>query len=108
MSKYAEYRSEMFSKQYKGLTKKDRPLAKQLDQAIADIISDPGNFDSSLKADRKRSVKKKAVKERYRIIYRYCERCIQVHGSRCADCVAHGFPVESVILEEVFNRDSGY
>ena len=68
------------------LCKKDKPLEIKLSNAKNAIVTNPENFDSPLKADRCHSLKKKAVGERYRIIYRYCERCIQVHKIICEDC----------------------
>lgn len=102
------YESETFSKQFKQLCKKDKPLEKKLNDAIDEILQNPENFDSTLKASRSGSVKKKAVKERYRIIYRYCERCLMTNKKSCADCTTQKRPTKSVIFEEVFHRDEGY
>ncbi|MDE3062865.1 MAG: hypothetical protein KGJ51_07360 [Acidobacteriota bacterium] len=96
-------------KQFKALCKKDKPLEKLLLDAIGDIVAHPDNFDTPLKADRNRSVKKKAIRERYRIIYRYCERCFAVHKNLCDGCeMALDNPPKAIVFEEVFHRDDGY
>jgi mRNA-degrading endonuclease RelE of RelBE toxin-antitoxin system len=106
---YSIYRTDLFEKQLRNLCKKDKPLEKLLLGVINDIASHPENFASSLKAERNRSVKKKAVKERYRIVYRFCERCFVVHKDMCDGCEMNGNnPPTIITLEEVFRRDDGY
>jgi mRNA-degrading endonuclease YafQ of YafQ-DinJ toxin-antitoxin module len=105
---YIPFESELYQKQWKKLCKKDKPLEERFKSVVAAIIANPQNFDSPLKADRAHSVKKKAIEERYRFIYRYCERCIQVNKKRCADCESAKCDVKTIVFEEVFHRDDGY
>ena len=105
---YQPYESDLFSRQLKQLCKKDKPLERKLSDTINDIIAHPENYDSSLQGERYLSVKKKAVRERYRIIYKYCERCLTITKQACPDCAADNRPKGSIIFEEVFNRDDGY
>lgn len=105
---YTPYRSELFAKQLKDLCKKDKPLGTRLEAVISGILTNPENFDSPLQGNRNRSVKKKAVSEHYRIIYRYCERCLQIHKELCKGCTVPTKDENLIIFEEVFHRDDGY
>jgi hypothetical protein len=105
---YNPFETDLFAKQFRQLCKKDKPLERKLTDTINDIIKNPENFDSTLQGERFRCVKKKAVRERYRIVYRYCERCLVTANHACDDCAAQKRPATSIIFEEVFNRDEGY
>jgi mRNA-degrading endonuclease YafQ of YafQ-DinJ toxin-antitoxin module len=105
---YKGLESALFAKQWKSLCKKDKPLEEKLTKVMQSILANPNNFDSPLKGDRYLSVKKKAVSEHYRIIYRYCERCIGAHKTICAECNADECTPNTIIFEEVFHRDDGY
>lgn len=105
---YSIFETELFKKQMKVLCKKDKPLEQQLREVIRTIAENPENFDSSLQGNRQRSVKKKAVKQHYRIIYRFCVRCIKVHKSACDGCPVANELESAVVFEEVFHRDDGY
>lgn len=100
-----QFKSELFEKQFKQLTKKDKPLGDKLEEAMAKITESPENHDSTLKGPLDGWVKKKAVKERYRFVYKYCELCFERKKERCAEC-QEGAP--SVVFREVFHRDEGY
>jgi mRNA-degrading endonuclease YafQ of YafQ-DinJ toxin-antitoxin module len=106
--RYVPYESDLFAKQWKALCKKDRPLEERLTKVVHAIIENPENFDSPLQGNRKFSVKKKAVGEHYRIVYRYCERCIQIHKSVCDLCENAPKEAGAIIFEEVFHRSDGY
>jgi hypothetical protein len=105
---YVTIQTGLFAKQWKHLCKKDKPLELKLTEAMKDIAEHPENFDSPLKADRVHSVKKKVARERYRIVYRYCERCIQLHRQTCSMCTMAERCTNTIIFEEVFHRDDGY
>jgi mRNA-degrading endonuclease RelE of RelBE toxin-antitoxin system len=105
---HVRYETETFAAQWKKLCKKDKPLEEKLTEVVNGIIAHPENFDSPLQGDRNRSLKKKAVSEHYRIIYRYCERCLGVFKTQCDICVNSQCPNNAIIFEEVFHRDDGY
>src|SRR5256885_15073086 len=99
---HQHFESELFGRQFKQLTKKDKPLKEKLEEAIEKILENPANYDSKLRADLDGWVKKKAVKERYRLIYKYCGLCTESKKERCAGC-SEGAPC--VLFREVFHRD---
>ena len=105
---YVRYESELFAKQMKALCKKDKNLEARLTDVIAGILANPENSDGALKGDRRFSLKKKAVSNHYRVIYRYCERCLLVHKELCEFCKDAPRPSETIIFEEVFHRDDDY
>lgn len=102
---YKHYESELFTKQKRQLCKKDKPLEQKIEEAMTKILENPENHDSTLKGPRAGELKKKVIKERYRIIYRYCDHCKSVsQEEHCAGCDGQN----SVIFKEVFHRDEGY
>jgi mRNA-degrading endonuclease RelE of RelBE toxin-antitoxin system len=105
---YIKYESELFSKQWKDLCKKDKPLEDRFTEVVKAIVLNPENFDGTLKGDRAGSLKKKAVGNHYRLIYRYCKRCLQVDKKRCVECESSQRDADSVIFEEVFHRNDDY
>jgi len=102
---YQRYETELFREQLARIRRSDKRTAEQIDQVVDRILANPHNWDGLLKGPRAGQCKKKAVKKKYRIIYRFCELCLKLNKRKCSDCE---LPDDAVILREVFPRAEGY
>ncbi len=100
------YETELYQEQIAEIRKGDRKAAEQIEAIVGRVIANPHINDGSLKGNRARSFKKKAVDRKYRITFRYCQWCLKVPKERCGDCAAR--EEQSVIIEDVFLRRDGY
>ncbi len=102
---YARHETEQFTGEMAVLRQKDKTTHDKLEKICERIISAPFNYDSTLKGPRSGQLKKKAIEERWRIVYRFCAYCLKVFKKKCNGC---DLPNNAVVFVEVFHRDEGY
>jgi len=102
---YKRYETELFTEQLQRIRCADRTVAQRIDKILNRILKNPEIYDGLLKGPRAGQCKKRAVDEKYRIVYKYCELCLKLNKEKCADC---DLPDDAVIFREVFRRDEGY
>jgi hypothetical protein len=103
---YDPYESELFSSQMQRL--REKTLWEQFNDAVEKLIEHPELNDGQLKGDRAGTFKKKFFHKRYRIIFKYCQFCLQTKKVQCPDCAREERSPDSIIFLEVFERGDGY
>jgi mRNA-degrading endonuclease RelE of RelBE toxin-antitoxin system len=104
--KYQRYETREFSKQLESIRTSDKKTFQRIEDVIKRVLENPSGFDSTLKGPRSGQVKKKVGK--FRVVYKYCEYCLQTAKAQCNECAENSIPSDAIVLLEVFRRDEGY
>jgi hypothetical protein len=102
----SRYETQLFQEQLEDIRRSDKNAAQRIDKVLDRIVQTPQLNDGQLRGPRSGKFKKKAVDQKYRIVFSYCQFCIKTKKERCECCKQR--PDDSVILEEVFPRSEGY
>jgi hypothetical protein len=105
MVAYKRYETELFAEQLQRIRHADKATAERIDKVLSRLIRNPEAYDGLLKGPRAGQCKKRAVDQKYRIVYKYCELCLKLNKEKCSDC---DLPNDAVIFREVFRRNEGY
>lgn len=105
MMAYKRYETKLFQEQLESIATKDKSIIKRIEKAVARLATHPDIHDGSLHGTLAGHLKKWVGRNKYRIIYKYCEYCHQVNGKQCEDCDR---PDNSVIFCSVRKRDKAY
>ena len=102
---YVRYETKLFSEQLRKIKKSDRAFARRIENAVRRLVKNPHTHDGPLKGPRSGQLKKYVGKNDYRITFKYCEYCLRLNKSKCAECT---LPDNAVVFQEVFLRGEGY
>ncbi len=99
--KNERYETELYQEQFKKIQKQDGAAAERIEAAAQRLVQYPHTYDGALKGPWSGHLKKYVGKNKYRIVFKYCEHCLKTTKEKCQDCT---LPDNAVVLCAVFPR----